>query len=49
MKSIIKFYVIEFSENICKWVLMIFFEKLYFEKEGKILMFFEKEIKWKVG
>ena len=48
MKSIIKFYVIGASESICKWILMNFFEKLYFEKM-KILMFFGKEIKQKVA
>ena len=51
MKSIIKFDVIHgASENICKWVLMNFFEKLCFEKKkGKILMFFGKEIKRNVA
>ena len=31
MKSIIKFYVVGVSQNICKWILMNFFEKLCFE------------------
>ena len=49
MKSIIKFYVIGASENICKRILMNFFEKLCFLKKGKILMFFVEEIKRKVA
>ena len=32
MKTIITFYVIGASENIFKWILMNFFEKLCFEK-----------------
>ena len=40
MKSIIKFYVIGTSENICKWMLMIF-EKLYFEKRENINVFWK--------
>ena len=43
MKWIIRFYVIEDSENICKWILMNFFEKVF--EKGKISMFFGKEIK----
>ena len=50
MKSIIKFYVIGASENICKWIIMIFFfSKNYVLKNGKISMFFGKEIKRKVA
>ena len=41
MKSIIKFYVIRASENICKWILMNFFEKLYFEKSENINVFWK--------
>ena len=41
MKSIIKFYVIGASENICIWILMNFFEKLYFEKMGNINVFWK--------
>ena len=48
MKSIIKFYVIGASENICKWIL-INFSKNYVLKKGKILMFFGKEIKRKAA
>ena len=39
MKSIIKFYVIEASENICKWILMNFFEKICFKKRENINAF----------
>ena len=48
MKSITKFYVIGASENICKWILMSFLEKLFWKK-GKYQCFFGKEIKRKVG
>ena len=41
MKSIIKFYVIGASENICKWMLMNFFEKIYFEKGENINVFWK--------
>ena len=41
MKSIIKFYVIAVSENICKWILMNFFEKLCFEKRENINVFWK--------
>ena len=41
MKSIIKFYVIGASENICKWILMNFFEKLCFEKRENINVFWK--------
>ena len=41
MKSIIKFYVIEVSENICKLILMNFLEKLCFEKREKINVFWK--------
>ena len=49
MKSIIKFYVILASENICKWIIMNFFEKLCFENGENINFFFGREIKWKVA
>ena len=39
MKSIIKFYVIGASENIYKWILMNFFEKLCFKKRENINVF----------
>ena len=48
MKSIIKFYAIGASENVCKWILMNFFEKLCFEKRENINGF-GKEIKRKVA
>ena len=48
MKSIIKFYVIGASENICNWILMNFFEKLFFEKRENIKIFW-KENKMKGG
>ena len=48
MKSIIKFYVLGASENICKWILMIFFERLCFEKRENINVF-RKKIKLKVA
>ena len=41
MKSIFKFYVIGDSENICKWIPMIFFEKLCFEKRENIKVFWK--------
>ena len=41
MRSIIKFYVIEASENMCKWILMNFFEKLSFEKRENINVFWK--------
>ena len=41
MKSIIKFYVIGTSENICKWVLMNFSEKLCFEKKENVNVFWK--------
>ena len=41
MKWIIKFYVIGASENICKRILMIFFEKLCFEKSENINVFWK--------
>ena len=41
MKSLIKFYVIETSENICKRRLINFFEKLFFEKEKSINVFWK--------
>ena len=36
MQSIIKFYVIGASENICKWILVNFFEKSCLEKRENI-------------
>ena len=39
MKSIIKFYVIGALENICKCILMNFFEKLCFEEKKNINVF----------
>ena len=48
MKSIIKFYVIGASGNICKLILMIFL-KNYVLKKRKIIMFCGKEIKRKVA
>ena len=39
MKSIIKFYVIGVPENICKQMLMNFFEKGCFEKRENINVF----------
>ena len=48
MKSIIKFYVIGASENICEWILMNFFEKLCFEKRENFTLFW-KENKTKGG
>ena len=41
MKSIIKFYVIRALENICKWILMDFFEKLCFAKRENINGFWD--------
>ena len=41
MKSI-KFYVIGASENICEWILMNFFEKLWFEKRENINVFWKR-------
>ena len=41
MKSIIKFYVIGASENICKGMLMNFFEKLCFKKRENINVFWK--------
>ena len=41
MKSIIKFYVAGALENICKWILMIFFEKLCVEKRENINVFWK--------
>ena len=41
MKSIIKSDVTGASENICKWILKIFFEKLCFEKREIINGFLE--------
>ena len=41
MKSIIKFYVIGASENICKLILMNFFKKLCFEKRENINVFWK--------
>ena len=49
MKLIIKFYVIGASENICKWILINFFEKLCFEKRENINVFFWKGNKAKGG
>ena len=48
IKSIIKFYVVGSSENICKWILLNFFEKLCFEKMEEINVFW-KENKTKGG
>ena len=42
MKSIIKFYVMGARENICKRILMIFFEKLCFEKRENINDFWKE-------
>ena len=41
MESISKFYIIGASENICKWILMNFFEKLCFEKRESINVFWK--------
>ena len=41
VKSLIKFYVNWASENICKWIPMIFFEKLFFEKRKNINVFWK--------
>ena len=41
MKSITKFCVIGASENICKRILLNFFEKLYFEKRENINVFWK--------
>ena len=41
MESTTKFYVTVASENICKWMLMIFFEKLCFEKGENINVFWK--------
>ena len=41
MKSKIKLYVIGSSENICKWILMNFSEKLLFEKRESINVFWK--------
>ena len=41
MKSIIKFYIIGTSKNICKRILMNFFEKLCFEKRENINVFWK--------
>ena len=41
MESIIKIYVIGASENIDKWILMKFFEKLCFEKRENINVFWK--------
>ena len=49
MKTIIKFYVIGASKNICKRILKNFFEKLCFKKRKTINVFFGKEIKRKVS
>ena len=40
-ETIIKFYAIGASENICKWILMNFFEKLCFEKWENINVFWK--------
>ena len=37
MKSVIKFYAIGASVNICKWILKNSFEKLCFEKRENIV------------
>ena len=42
MNSIFKFYVSEASENICKRILMNFFEKLCFEKRENINVFWKE-------
>ena len=36
MESRIKLYVIGASENNCKWMLMNFFEKIFFERRENI-------------
>ena len=42
MKGLIEIYIIGSSEIICKWILMNFFEKIYWEKRENIIVFWKE-------